>query len=181
MYKILFFTTISIFTILAVGCGGAPVPNTNNNAPANANRANGNNVAVINPTPKPVGETVNDAPTLGPVVRAYYEALKKKDDAALRALLSKSLLKDVEEGMKEEKKTGLAAYMAETDRVPEKGIEVRNEKIEGDKASAELKGGAYVNWSSISFVKEDGKWKLSNESVEIDAVKPSAPAQNTGK
>jgi hypothetical protein len=181
MYKILFFTTFFVLTILAIGCGGPPATNTNTNAPVNANRGNGNNVAVLNPTPKPVAPTENDAPTLGPVVRTYYDALKKKDDALLRTVLSQSMLKQLEADMKSEKKTGLAAYAAELDRVPEKDIEVRNEKINGDKATAELKGGAYVNWSSLSFVKEDGKWKMSNESAEIQAVKPTAPAPNTGK
>lgn len=178
MYKILFFTTFFVLTILAIGCGGPVATNINSNAPVNANRSNGNSV-VINPTPKPVEPTTNDAPTLGPVVRAYYEALKKKDDAALRNLLSRDLIKEQEANMKEEKKTGLAAYMAETDRPG--NIEVRNEKIEGDKGVAELKGGAYVGWSKIGFIKEDGKWKMSNESAEIQAVKPSAPAPNTGK
>lgn len=165
--------------MLMIGCGGPAAPNGNGNKPpVNGPAANTNN---FNPTPKPVAATTNDAPTLAPVVRAYYEALKKKDDAALKALLSKSLLKEVEDGMKEEKKTGLAAYMAETDRIPDKEIEVRNEKIDGDKGTAELKGGAYVNWSSISFVKEDGKWKLTNGGSEIEAVKPSGPAPKTGK
>jgi hypothetical protein len=178
MYKILFFTTFFVLTILAIGCGGPAAPNVNSNTPVNANRNTGNAV-VINPTPKPVEATTNDAPTLGPVVRAYYEALKKKDDAALRDLLSKGLLKVTEERMKEEKKTGLAAYMAETDRPG--NIEIRNEKIDGDRGSAQLKGGTYVNWSSIGFVKEDGKWKMSNESAEIQGVKPSASTPNTGK
>jgi hypothetical protein len=180
MYKILFFITIFVFSILAVACGGTE-PNANSTKPnANVPVVNNNSV-VFNPTPKPVGETLNDAPTLGPVVRAYYEALKKKDDALLKTILSRPFIKEIEEGMRDEKKTGMAAYMAETDQIPEKGIEVRNEKIEGDRGSAELKGGTYVGWSSIPFVKEDGKWKLTNGSTEIESMKPTNMPSNTAK
>lgn len=163
------------------GCGGA-APNGNSTIPGNTNVSNGNtNIGGIPTTKKDTGPTTNDAPTLGPVVRAYYEALKKKDDAMLRAALSQAMIKQLEGDMKAEKKTGLAAYAAELDIQPVNGIEVRNEKIDGDKATAELKGGSYVNWSSIGFVKEDGKWKMSNESPEIEGVKSSAPASNTAK
>jgi len=179
MYKILFFTTFFVLTILAIGCGGPTAPNANINAPLNTNRPDGNSV-IVNPTPKPVAPTENDAPTLGPVVHAYYEALKNKDDASLRNVLSQAMLKGLEADMKADKKTGsLAAYAAALDRPGD--IEVRNEKIEGDKGVAELKGGAYAGWSKISFVKEDGKWKMSNESAEIQGVKPSASTPSTGK
>lgn len=181
MYKILFFTTFFIITLLMIGCGGAPVPNANSGNPVNSNAVNGNINAGTTTTKKEIGPTINDAPTLGPVVRAYYEALKKKDDALLKSVISQAVLRQLETDMKAEKKTGLAAYAAESDIQPVNGIEVRNEKIEGDKGTAELKGGTYVSWIAVGFVKEDGKWKMSNESPEIEGVKSSAPASNTAK
>jgi nitrogen fixation protein len=181
MYKILFFITFSIFTLLTVGCGGNP-PGANNNNTGNVKPPNSNGPANgLTVTPKPVTAKENDAPTLAPVVQSYYEALKKKDDALLKSVLSASFIKEIEQGMKEEKKTGMAAYMAETDRT-EPAVEVRNEKITGDKGTAELKGGSYVNWSTINFINEGGKWKLTNSSSEIDAVKPTGPPPtNTAK
>jgi len=181
MYKILFFTTFFIITLLMKGCGGTPAPNANSTNSANSNVANGNVNTGITTTKRETGPTTNDAPTLGPIVRTYYEALKKKDDALLKTVISQALLKQLEADMKAEKKTGLAAYAAESDRVPEKDIEVRNEKINGDKGTAELKGGSYINWSALGFVKEDGKWKMSNESPEIEGVKSSVPTSNTAK
>jgi hypothetical protein len=180
MYKILFFITFSSFTLLAAGCGGPAGTNANGGKP-NTNAPVNNNAAGLNPTPKPVAPLENDAPTLAPVVKTYYEALKKKDDALLRTVLSQAFLKEIEQGMKEEKKTGLAAYMAETDRVPEKEIEVRNEKINGDRATAELKGGTYINWSSVDFVREDGKWKMTNGSAETDSMKQTNMPSNSAK
>ncbi|MGH9819124.1 MAG: hypothetical protein ACRD43_03050 [Pyrinomonadaceae bacterium] len=113
---------------------------------------------------------MNEAPTLKPTVVAYYDALGKKDDAALKKVLSDELVKSLEADMKAEKKTGLAAYVAETDRIPENGIQVRNEKIAGDKGVAEVKGGSYINWTPLAFIREGGVWKLSNENPDVDAV-----------
>lgn len=182
MFKILFFTTFFIFTLLLAGCGGPPASNGNGTNKPNANLGNGNaNAGGISTIKKDTGPTTNDAPTFGPVVRMYYEALKKKDDALLKTVLSQEMIKQLEADMKAEKKKGLAAYAAELDQVPETPIEVRNEKIEGDKGTAELKGGTYINWSAIAFVKEDGKWKMSAENPEIEGVKSSAPPSNTAK
>jgi len=181
MYKILFFTTFFIITLLMIGCAGAPAPNANSTNSANSNLVSGNTNVGIQTTKREIGPTTNDAPTLGPVVRTYYEALKKKDDALLKTVLSQAMVKQLEDDMKAENKAGLAAYAGESDRVPEKDIEVRNEKIDGDKGVAELKGGSYLEWSKIGFVKEGGKWKMSNESPEIQDVKSSVPASNTAK
>jgi hypothetical protein len=91
----------------------------------------------------------------------------------MRRLLAADFLRSVEADMKEEKKTGLAAYMAEYDTIPEKPVEVRNEKIEGDKAVAEIRGGAYKNWTGFSFVKENGLWKFTGGGADIENVDKS--------
>ena len=65
MYKILFFTTFFIITLLMIACGGAPTPNANSTNPVNMNGANGNTNAGIPTTKKEIGPTTNDAPTLG--------------------------------------------------------------------------------------------------------------------
>ena len=105
---------------------------------------------------------VNNAPTLGPVVRAYYRALRKKDDRAIERVIQIKFLNQLKADMKAEHKRHIAAYLAETDR-PHRKIEVRNEKIKGDWGNAEVRGGTYLNWTPLDFVKEDGVWKLSFE------------------
>lgn len=171
-FKLLFFTTFLVFTILIAGCGGSETPSNAVNANTNTTKGNTNNP--LETTKKPEAPTTNNAPTLGPVVQAYYDALKKKDDAAVRKVLQQEFLKSIEADMKSEKKTNLAAFLAETDPAPENAMEVRNEKIEGDRATAELRGGAYPGWTTFVFVKENGVWKRSNEFPDIKAVTKSA-------
>lgn len=172
-----------ILTAAAIGftaCGNTPAPNANAAKP-NTNAAN---VAVTSPD-SPVATnkkvevaTSNNAPTIGPVVQAYYDALKKKNDTALQNLLSAAYLKKVQADMKAERKTGMAAYLAETD-LTDPPIEVRNERIEGDKALAEIKGGAYVNWTPFIFANEGGKWKFTGASPDIQSVTSGPGAAKT--
>lgn len=167
------FTLSTIFAVSAVlaGCGGTETANNasgTNAANTNTAAVNSNNpLAVSTPTPE---ATTNEAPTLTPVVRAYYDALKNKDSAAMRKVLSKDFVARIEEDMKDENKKDLAAYMAETDKAPEKPVEVRNEKIQGDKATAEIRGGVYPVWTPFAFVKEDGAWKFTGGSPALDNV-----------
>jgi len=152
--------------IAMAGCGTTTTTNVSNANVANAN-ANVSFPAAnsgLDTVKKPLEPTNNNAPTLAPVVQTYYEALKKKDDALLKSVMSQAFIRSVEADMKEEKKTGIAAYMAETDTIPEKPVEVRNEKIQGNDAVAELKGGAYVAWTPFAFINEGGKWKFTGGS-----------------
>src|SRR3982751_5797980 len=165
---------LATFALLAA-CSGSSVPTNSSNANttiANTTITNTNSaVAVTTPTPE---QTANDAPTLTPVVRAYYDALKNKDSAAMRRVLSRDFVARIEDDMRDEKKKDLAAYMAETDKVPDKPVEVRNEKIQGDKAVGEIRGGAYPVWTPFAFVKEDGVWKFTGGSPALDNVSNSS-------
>jgi len=164
----IFITIVLGLGIAMAGCG---TTTTTTNV-SNANIANAN----INAAPpatnsgletvkKPQAETTNNAPTLAPVVQTYYEALKKKDDALLSTVVTQGFIKSVQEDMKADKQTGgVAAYMASIETMPDKPVEVRNEKIEGNNAVAELKGGAYLVWTPLSFVNEGGKWKFTGGS-----------------
>lgn len=172
--RLLFTTIIAASTVFISACGGTPTQNGNTitaintasavNAPANSD-------SPVATTKKAEVATANNAPTIAPVVHAFYDALEKKDDAALTAVLSAEFIKSIRADMKAEKKTGMAAYLAETETIPDKPIEVRNENIVGDKAVAEIKGGAYLNWTAFAFIKENGAWKFTGGSPEIDSVK----------
>jgi hypothetical protein len=178
-FQITFFISILTFTIFLTGCPAPQPPNANvngtNNAAPNANKSE------LVPKTKEEAPTTNDAPTIAPVVHAYYDALKKKDDAALRKVLTAEFIKSLEEDMKAEKKKSLAAFVAETEKIPEKQVEVRNEIINGDKASAEIKGGTYINWTKFNFIKENGEWKRTNKFDDFESVKQAASNSTTAK
>ena len=41
----------------------------------------------------------------------------------------------------------------------QKSVEFRNEKIDGEKATLQVKN-AYGSWETVPFVREDGVWKI---------------------
>jgi hypothetical protein len=174
MKQITIFFTILTFTILLIGCGNSPNTATNGNA---ANTGNSNNpLETKTPTPE---QTVNDAPTLTPVFKAYCAAMDKKDEAAIKKLYSADTLKNFEEQMKDEGVKSLTKFL-ENDKLGAK-CEIRNEQITGDTAVAEIRGDSYPNGIKAVFVKENGEWKLTNKSPALDNMRPSAANSNTAK
>ena len=174
-FRFIIFTTISAAALLSSACtSDAPANSANVAANKTANVAAVNSENPLTTTKTPEAATANAAPTLAPVVLAYYEALKAKNDAALQRVYSRETLKSLQADMKDEKKTSLAEFITETEPAPDKPFEVRNEQIQGDSAIAEMRGGSYPNGIKVKFVKENGEWKLTNESPEFESVKQSA-------
>ena len=175
MKQITIFLTVITVTILLIGCGGnSPNTATNGNA---ANTGNSTNpLETKTPTPE---QTVNAAPTLSPMFKAYCAAMDKKDEAAIRKLYSADTLKNFDEQMKDEGVKNLAKFL-ENDKLGAK-CEIRNEQITGDTAVAEIRGDSYPNGIKAVFVKENGEWKLTNKSPALDSMKPSAANSNTAK
>jgi hypothetical protein len=170
----LFLIALSIFTLIFTGCTNSQETNSNSNVkPANSNTAvvvNSN--SQLGTTKTPEAATTNTGATIAPVIDGYYEALQKKDEAGVKKYLSAELLKKYEAEAKAEKKTWLAYLLEIEDPVSEKR-EVRNEKIEGSSAIAEVKGGSLAVWTKYGFVKENGEWKIAPESPE-DFSKPAS-------
>ena len=151
--------TLSIATVLTVACGGGST-NTNANANASAPTTAAKNA---NTTPSTNANTSNantsdasNSPTA--VFKAFYEASKNGDEEAFKKTVSKETLTMLEEGAKEKKKT-LSQALKESD-VPPTMPELRNEKIDGDKATIEAKDARTDTWETFKFVKEDGRWKV---------------------
>ncbi len=177
----LFILLFSVFFF--IGCGGSGSGNANSAANASVSNANvaanggGNNPLAVQKTPE--AATVNNAPTVAPVVAAYYAALQKKDDAALRKVFSQDTLKSYQADMKEEKETSLAKFITDLEPVPDKPFEARNETVEGNAIIAEMRGGSYPNGIKIKFIKENGEWKMTNESPDYKSS--DKPAANASK
>lgn len=174
MKQITIIFTVIISAILLVGCGNTPNTTTNGNA---ANGNSNNPLETSTPTPE---QTVNDAPTLSPMFKAYCAAMDKKDEAAIKKFYSADTLKNFDEQMKDEGVKGLVKFL-ENDKMGAK-CEIRNEEIKGDNAVAEIRGDSYPNGIKAVFVKENGEWKLTNKSPVLNNMKQSTstnPPANT--
>lgn len=44
----------------------------------------------------------------------------------------------------------------------QRSIEYRNEKVDGDKATLEIKN-SYGSWETVPFVREEGVWKIDKK------------------
>lgn len=175
-----FFIFISL-AILFIGCGGnAEIVNTNttaNTAIKNMVIAPANSGNPLETTKTPEAATTNNAPTVAPVMAVYYEALKKKDDAALRKILSQATLKSFEADMKEEKETSLSKFITDLTPAPDKPFEVRNETVSDNTIIAEVRGGSYPNGIRMKFVKENGEWKKTEETLDFKPSGTMTPAK----
>jgi hypothetical protein len=92
--------------------------------------------------------------------KAFYEAAKKKDAAGIKKTLSKNLLSKLEDDAKNSNKP-IDEYLTNVN-LPDTLPETRNEKIDGDHATLEIKI-RNDTWRPESFVKEDGEWKLDSK------------------
>ena len=113
-------------------------------------------------------------------LKAYFEALQKKDAEGLKKTLSKGTIemfekfaqaqnppKTLDEALKTGLVNGPKLDMTETP-------ETRNEKIDGDKATLEVRDKKTNTWETVLFVKEDGAWKLDfDQMLRNDASNPN--------
>lgn len=93
----------------------------------------------------------------------YIKALKAKDYTAMKVLLSSETIKMHE---KEAKAQGVTVDdIVKRETLVGEGqtsVEYKNEKIDGDKASLQVKN-AYGSWENVPFVREDGVWKIDKQ------------------
>ena len=100
----------------------------------------------------------NASPT--DVLKNFIEASKKKDVEAIKKTLSKGSLELAEKTAKQENTTVEERFKRDNPMMPDEIPETRNERIEGDAASVEVKDrtGGY---DTIPFVRENGAWKIA--------------------
>lgn len=178
-----FLLSAFIFTLIFAGCTnpGEPAANSGANKSANSvNTAAANSNNPLGTTKRPETATTNNAPTLAPVIEGFYNALQKKDESEVKKYLSAGALKYYQDEAKAENKTWLA-YLSEYEEPLDEKREVRNEKVEGNTAIAEMKGGSLGVWTKFKFVQENGEWKfvspaenLKLEDIGKSPVNPSA-------
>jgi hypothetical protein len=98
------------------------------------------------------------------VLKQYVAASQKQDIAAMKNLLSKSSVVYIEEKARPMKLTVDDVLKKETEVKLQSALETRNEKIEGDTATVEVKNPATGEFDiKYPFVRENGAWKLARD------------------
>lgn len=106
--------------------------------------------------------------------KAFFEAQKKKDVAAIKKTLSKGSMQMLEKVAKEQNKTVDSALTEsfESPGAKEQTMpETRNEKIDGDNATLEVQNKETKKWDKIFFVKEESEWKIALDKTIEELLK----------
>ncbi len=59
----------------------------------------------------------------------------------------------------------------------QKSVEFKNEKVEGDKATLQVKN-SYGSWETVPFIREDGSWKIDKAGYAEQMLKDIEQQQN---
>lgn len=95
--------------------------------------------------------------------KAYTKAIKQKDAATMKALLSDASIRMHEQEAKAQNLSLDEIVRRETlFGENQTSVEYRNEKIEGERATLEVKN-AYSMWEKVPFVREEGVWKIDKQ------------------
>lgn len=98
-------------------------------------------------------------------LKAYTQAIKKKDTTTMKILLSDASIKMSEREAKSQNVSLDEIVKRETlFSENQKTVEFRNEKIDGDKATIEMKD-SFNSWNTVPFVREDGAWKIDKQGI----------------
>jgi hypothetical protein len=92
--------------------------------------------------------------------KTAYAARQNKDIDGLKRVLSKDVLGFLSEMGKTEKRTVDDELKDLCERPQAPKLEVRGEKINGDRATIEYLG-EDGKWSTLDFVKEGNDWKMT--------------------
>ncbi len=96
--------------------------------------------------------------------KTYVKAIRAKDTKAMKVLLSDATLKMHEQEAKAQNVSIDEIIKRETLLAEgQRNVEYRNEKIDGEKATLQVKSSGF--WQTIPFVREDGVWKIDKQGV----------------
>jgi hypothetical protein len=153
--------TITTFALVLTAAACSKGPSTNSNGGGTASNANTSNTRPATTATTPAANADNPLATPTSTFKAFYETSKKKDVAGFKRTLSKDTMALLETQAKAENKTLDAALTEQFEKmdVPAALPETRNEKIEGDRATLEVKDDKTGQWESFKFVKENNEWK----------------------
>lgn len=118
-----------------------------------------------------------DSPTAA--LKQYVAASQKQDIAAMKALLSKGSLELIEKSARLQNSSADDLLRREAMVKIQKAPETRNERIEGDAATIEVKNETTGEFDMVMpFVREDGAWKLARDKYVADLMKKASDEIN---
>ncbi len=96
-------------------------------------------------------------------LKAYTLAIKKKDSTQMKLLLSDASIKMAEQEARAQNVTLDEIMKRETlFSETQRSVEFRNEKVDGDRATIEMKN-SFNAWTTVPFVREEGVWKIDKQ------------------
>ena len=109
-------------------------------------------------------------------LRAYNQATKEKNTAAMRALLSKGSIKMAEGEARAQNVSVDEILQRETLYSPgQTTVRFRNQSIEGEEARLEVENSIGA-WEVVFFIRENGKWKIAKERAAAELLKQAEEA-----
>ena len=155
--KLYLLLLIALMSVAGCSTSTAPAPDTTDGGDTSVkpDDSAATTKAAVNATPA-------DA------VKAFATAVKAKDEAGLRGALSEKTLKFMDLQAKMTKKSIMDSFDAEEFKDVGETLETRNEKIDGDKATLEVKAPKDDKWDPMPFVKENGSWKIALADEDFD-------------
>lgn len=104
-------------------------------------------------------------------LQAYTRAIKRKDTTEMKLLLSDASLKMAEQEAKAQSRPLDDIVKNETlFNESQSELKYRNEKIEGERGSIEVKN-SFGMWNTVPFVREEGTWKIDKQAAADDIIK----------
>jgi len=113
-------------------------------------------------------------------LKTFIEASRKKDVETIKKSLSKASLEMAEKSAQEHSTTVDALLKKDDVQISEQLPEIRNEKIEGETATVEIKDSAN-GYETLPFVKENGSWKIAFDKYQELMQKKLAQESIPGK
>lgn len=115
------------------------------------------------------------------VLQSFTEAKKTKNIEAMKEALSKSTLETIEGVATDGYNQSIDEYLAPGNTTPlnrPNMPDTRNEVIQDDIATVEISRFPGDSWRKLTFVKEDGKWKM-DLNLFMNELYPSVPSEDS--
>lgn len=95
--------------------------------------------------------------------KTYTKAIKQKDTATMKLLLSAETIKmHVQEAQAQNVSLDDIVKRETLFAEDQRSVEFRNEKIDGEKATLEVKN-SFGSWETVPFVLENSEWKIDKK------------------